>query len=42
MIDINLIREKPDWVKQQLLKRMDSVDFDEVLKLETLRRELLQ
>jgi seryl-tRNA synthetase len=42
MIDINLIREKPDWVKAQLLKRMDAVDFSEVLKLDALRRELLQ
>jgi seryl-tRNA synthetase len=42
MIDINLIREKPDWVKQQLLKRMDSVDFTEVLKIDAHRRELMQ
>lgn len=42
MIDINLIREKPDWVRTQLLKRMDAVDFAEVLRLDGEKRKLLQ
>jgi seryl-tRNA synthetase len=42
MIDINLIREKPDWVKAQLLKRMDAVDFTEVLALDAARRKMTQ
>jgi len=42
MLDINLIRTKPDWVKQQLLKRVDKVDFTELLKSDEARRKLLQ
>ena len=42
MLDINLIRTNPDWVKQQLAKRMDHVDFTAVLKADQLRRDLLQ
>jgi seryl-tRNA synthetase len=40
MLDINLIREKPEWVKEQLLKRMDSVDFSEILAADTRLRAL--
>lgn len=42
MIDINLIREKPEWVKDQLLKRMNTVDLTEVLKLDEKKRKLQQ
>jgi len=42
MIDINLIRTKPDWVKQQLLKRVPKVDFTELLKADEARRKFLQ
>ena len=31
MLDINLIRKEPDTVRRALLKRMDSVDFTELL-----------
>ena len=31
MLDINLIRKDPEKVRQALLKRMDSVSFDELL-----------
>jgi len=42
MLDINLIRTKPDWVKKMLLKRVDKVDFTELLKADDERRKLLQ
>ena len=42
MLDINLIRNDPEGVKQQLAKRMDHVDFTAVLKADQLRRDLLQ
>jgi seryl-tRNA synthetase len=42
MIDINLIREKPDWVEKQLLKRMDAVDFSAVIKADAKKRDLMQ
>lgn len=42
MLDINLIREKPDWVKQQLLKRIDKVDFAPVIAADDTRRNLIQ
>jgi len=42
MLDINLIRTKPDWVKTQLLKRVDKVDFTELLNTDEERRKLLQ
>jgi len=41
MLDINLIRQKPDEVKQALLKRMDDVDFTELLEWDGQRRELI-
>ncbi len=41
MLDINLIKEKTDWVKKQLLKRIDKVDFSQVIKLDNKRKELL-
>lgn len=32
MLDINLIREKPEEVRAALLKRIDDVDFTELLQ----------
>ncbi|MCP5095023.1 MAG: serine--tRNA ligase [Chloroflexi bacterium] len=42
MLDINLIREKPDWVKEQVAKRNDSAPIDEILAGDARRREILQ
>jgi len=39
MLDINLIRENPEAVRQALLKRMDTVDFTELLQWDKQRRE---
>lgn len=39
MLDINLIRENPDRVKQALLKRMETVDFTDLLIWDKQRRE---
>ncbi|HHV60165.1 MAG TPA: serine--tRNA ligase [Clostridiaceae bacterium] len=41
MLDINYIREKPDEVRDALLKRMVDVDFTEMLSWDKKRRELL-
>ena len=41
MLDINLIRKDPEMVKKVLLKRLDSVDFTELLKLDKRKRELI-
>lgn len=41
MIDINLIRNKPEAVKNSLLKRNYEVSFDELLKWDEQRRELI-
>ena len=41
MIDINLIRKKTDEVRAALLKRMDHLDFSELLKQDKERRELI-
>jgi len=42
MLDIKLIREKPEEVRQSLLKRMDEVDFTELLDWDKKRRTLIQ
>ena len=42
MLDINAIRENPDEIRAALLKRMDEVDFSEILVLDGKRRELIQ
>lgn len=39
MLDINLIREKTEYVKNALLKRVDSIDFTELLEWDKKRRE---
>jgi seryl-tRNA synthetase len=44
MIDIALIREKPDWVKQQILKLQDpeaAARIDRIVELDKERRALL-
>ena len=41
MLDINLIRKEPEMVRKALLKRMDSVDFTELLELDKKKRELI-
>ncbi len=41
MLDLNLIRENPDRVKAALLKRMDSIDFSELLQWDRTRRDLI-
>ncbi len=42
MLDINLIRSKPDWVKAEIAKLNTPAPVDQVLALDTRRRELLQ
>lgn len=42
MIDIKLIRENPELVKQGLANKNDKSDVDEILALDKMRREKLQ
>jgi seryl-tRNA synthetase len=42
MLDINLIREKPEWVKEQVAKRNDSAPIDEILAGDARRRDILK
>ncbi|MFN3505595.1 MAG: serine--tRNA ligase [Caldimicrobium sp.] len=42
MLDIKLIREKPEFVKERLKSRGGEYPIDEVLRLDEKRRELLQ
>jgi seryl-tRNA synthetase len=42
MLDINLIRKKPDWVKAEIAKLNADAPIDQILVLDTRRRELLQ
>lgn len=42
MIDINFIRENPEKVRTALLKKMDEVDFTELLKWDEERRGTLK
>ena len=42
MLDINIIREKPEWVKEQVAKRNDSAPIDEIVKDDARRREILK
>ena len=41
MIDIKLLRENPDVIRQSLEKRRNPLDLDEILQLDASRRELL-
>ena len=42
MIDIKLIRENPELVKEGIKNKNDKSDIDELLRLDKLRREKLQ
>lgn len=42
MLDINKIRNQKSEVEKALLKRMDKVDLDEIIKLDDERKELIQ
>ena len=42
MIDINVIRENPEKVKEALKKKLWDADFDELLALDTRKKELIQ
>ena len=41
MIDINLIRERPEWVKEQIAKLNDSAPIDEILAADERRRTII-
>jgi seryl-tRNA synthetase len=41
MLDINIIREKPEWVKEQVAKRADTAPIDDILTADARRREIL-
>ena len=42
MIDINLIRNKPDWVREQLIKLNDAnAPIDTILEQDVIRREII-
>ncbi|MCP4358050.1 MAG: serine--tRNA ligase [Chloroflexi bacterium] len=41
MLDIKLIREKPEWVKEQTAKRFTTAPVDEILADDGRRREIL-
>lgn len=40
MLDIELIRSDPDYVRTELLKRLDDVDLDPILEADAVRRKL--
>jgi len=42
MLDIKIIRERPEWVKERLRTRGEDYPIDEVLSLDKKRRELIQ
>jgi len=42
MIDINLIRQNPEWVKEQIARLNDSAPIDEIVAADIRRREILQ
>jgi seryl-tRNA synthetase len=42
MLDINLIREKPEYVKEALKKKLWDTNFDELLSWDKEKRELLK
>ncbi len=41
MIDINLIRERPEWVKEQIARLGDNAPIDEILAADARRREII-
>jgi len=42
MLDIRIIRERPEWVRERLRTRGEDYPIDEVLSLDKKRRELIQ
>jgi seryl-tRNA synthetase len=42
MLDLSLIREKPEWVKEQITKLNDTAPIDEILATDERRREIIQ
>lgn len=42
MLDINLIREKPEWVKAQVAKLNDTAPIDEILAADEQRRVIIK
>lgn len=42
MLDINVIRERPEWVKEKIASLNDSAPIDEILQLDERRREIIQ
>jgi seryl-tRNA synthetase len=42
MLDLNLIRERPEWVKEQIARLNDTAPIDEILGLDDERRTLIQ
>ena len=42
MLDINLIRENPEKVKEALKKKLWDADFTELLQWDTERKQLIQ
>ncbi|RKX58638.1 MAG: serine--tRNA ligase [Thermodesulfobacteriota bacterium] len=42
MLDLKLIREKPEWVKERLNTRGEEFPIDEILELDKKRRKLIQ
>jgi seryl-tRNA synthetase len=42
MLDINLIREKPEWVKEQIARLNDTAPIDEIVAADERRRQILQ
>ncbi|MFW6183279.1 MAG: serine--tRNA ligase [Chloroflexota bacterium] len=42
MLDIDLIRERPEWVKEQIAKLNDTAPIDDILALDERRREIIQ
>ncbi|MBP8000913.1 MAG: serine--tRNA ligase [Chloroflexi bacterium] len=41
MLDLNLIRQKPEWVKEQVARRNDNAPIDEILDADNRRREII-
>jgi seryl-tRNA synthetase len=42
MIDIKLLREKPEFIKQKTAEKQVDVSIDEIIELDTQRRDILQ
>lgn len=42
MLDINLIRQNPEWIKEQVARRNDTAPIDAIVAGDNRRREILQ